>query len=807
MTIMKRTTIFIATLLFSFSAFAEQFALGRFNALYLNDAGEVYRFGSHNPFGSGTTIDGVDDILLTPTLMGVLPSIKQIAASGGGNNVDGASLSAFLTESGDVYLMGYGISATPTLLNGLVDYVTAIALNNDNLIMLTIDGRVFNYKVGEGVVTDTGITNATKIAASGTTGMALVGGSVYAWGENNNGQVGTGTYSAIDIQSPVILEGLPIIVGFGLGENHSLLLDVDGNVWAFGDNRHRALGDGGPVNGEYDNPTPKLVNGLSDIAEISASSMHSVAIDKSGNLFVFGRHNLITSDYSVTALLPDVSAASLDRVSAYPQQVLVSWPNIIENVQLIEAGGYGITLMKMDDTFFSAGGRGGTTGALGLDWMWTGTSQFISMSGVINELQTNSCPAENDPIIITEIETVIEYVEVLVEVIVEVEVPADIPDADSCGLGGVVADYDNLLTSLEHLMSCSNNDGMGNVCDIDDDNDGVIDTDDAFPLDPNESEDSDGDGVGDNSDPIPLRSHAAIAGGAINIAADSTVNGDVAAQMAVVIGANSVVHNIYAGADVTTGALSTAENVFSIAVTSIGASAIAQNIHAGAAITIGASGIVEDVYAGGGATLGAGASTLGALTEDANSDEYADAGNIHNSGNMTEVITLITDTQAALTALDPSPASTALSTTMGTRWLAPGVWEGGAVSITASSTITFDASHDHVDGDENLVWVINLSEALTVGADTHFVTSNLTEGHTVSIIWNIGAALTMGAGTSFHGTAFVGGAIHAATSSVSCGHLYATGAISIGSIGADSYGFPVTCENSDAVFTYLETLD
>jgi hypothetical protein len=305
----------------------------------------------------------------------------------------------------------------------------------------------------------------------------------------------------------------------------------------------------------------------------------------------------------------------------------------------------------------------------------------------------------------------------------------------------------------------------------------------------------------------PFRSHAAIAGGAINIAAGSTVNGDLAAQAAVVLGANSVVHNIYAGAAVTTGALSTVENIFSGAATTAGANADAQNIHAGAAITVGASGTIEKVYAGAAITLGAGASTNGVLAENANSDEYAEAGDIHNSVNMTEVIAEITETQAALSALEPSSANIALSTTMGTRDLAPGVWEGSAVSIAASSTITFDASHDHVDGDENLVWVINLSEALTVGADTHFETSDLAEGHTATIIWNVGAAVNLGAGTSFRGTAFVGGAVTAATSSVSCGHLYAKAAISIGSIGVDSDGTPVTCENSDAVFTYLETLD
>ena len=39
--------------------------------------------------------------------------------------------------------------------------------------------------------------------------------------------------------------------------------------------------------------------------------------------------------------------------------------------------------------------------------------------------------------------------------------------------------------------------------DLDSDGDGVIDSEDAFPNDPNETRDSDGDGIGDNSDPTP----------------------------------------------------------------------------------------------------------------------------------------------------------------------------------------------------------------------------------------------------------------------------------------------------------------
>nr|MCW1952636.1 gliding motility-associated C-terminal domain-containing protein [Flavobacteriia bacterium] len=43
-------------------------------------------------------------------------------------------------------------------------------------------------------------------------------------------------------------------------------------------------------------------------------------------------------------------------------------------------------------------------------------------------------------------------------------------------------------------------DGMGDNFEVDKDGDGILDVDDAFPLDPNESKDSDADGIGDNAD-------------------------------------------------------------------------------------------------------------------------------------------------------------------------------------------------------------------------------------------------------------------------------------------------------------------
>ncbi|WP_394202111.1 collagenase [Shewanella waksmanii] len=56
------------------------------------------------------------------------------------------------------------------------------------------------------------------------------------------------------------------------------------------------------------------------------------------------------------------------------------------------------------------------------------------------------------------------------------------------------------------LLTVSSNDtplSGGGSTPVDSDGDGVIDSEDAFPLDPTETKDSDGDGVGDNADAFP----------------------------------------------------------------------------------------------------------------------------------------------------------------------------------------------------------------------------------------------------------------------------------------------------------------
>ncbi|MFT6908511.1 MAG: hypothetical protein ACJAS1_005213 [Oleiphilaceae bacterium] len=307
--------------------------------------------------------------------------------------------------------------------------------------------------------------------------------------------------------------------------------------------------------------------------------------------------------------------------------------------------------------------------------------------------------------------------------------------------------------------------------------------------------------------------HSAIAGAALSVAAGSCIENDVAAQAAVTIGANATAHNLYAGAAATVGADSDVENVYAGAAAGLAANATAFNIYAGAAVTLGAPSDALDIEAGAAITLGAGstardvyagAATTGATVRAANVYGNIISGNVdsigliansavNNSGYidvmapfaMQDALDAITAAQVDLTdhaTSDNTPNDLTdaneyvLGTYMGsateTTTLAGGVYEASALNMPADATIEFTGPA-----------IINLSDALTLGANTTIKDG----GH--QVIWNVGGALNLGAGTEFAGTAFVNGSISGATSDVQTGgHLYAQGAVAIGSIGDTSTG-------------------
>ena len=109
-------------------------------------------------------------------------------------------------------------------------------------------------------------------------------GTVWSWGKGEYGELGTGEIENSDMPVQAVFEEGTIITKIATGENHSLALDSDGNVWSWGRNNYYQLGN---KEVEY-SLKPTKINGLSNIKDIACGSYTSFAIGKEGEVYSFG---------------------------------------------------------------------------------------------------------------------------------------------------------------------------------------------------------------------------------------------------------------------------------------------------------------------------------------------------------------------------------------------------------------------------------------------------------------------------------------------------------------------------------------
>jgi hypothetical protein len=294
--------------------------------------------------------------------------------------------------------------------------------------------------------------------------------------------------------------------------------------------------------------------------------------------------------------------------------------------------------------------------------------------------------------------------------------------------------------------------------------------------------------------PDDMLTYSVISGGAVNIAAQPdyvtapNVGGHLAGQAAVTIGAFTTVNDIYAGAAVTTGASSRVKHIDAGAAAGVGANAFALDVNAGAAVVVGANGQVGTITAGAAITLGAGVGHMvaedyaGVVTRGAGSKmEYSGdyttwknaagtaTGKIKKADDMAVAMSNI-DTMLARTG-EVTPYNVNTNTDLSNSYIGT----VGNDTTVYYSAINLQANTDlEIRGDVTVI----TSEAMTIGAGANI---ELVDDATVT--WILGGSLNLGAGSRFSGETYVKGAVNGATSDVKCGNLYATGAVSINTIG------------------------
>ena len=132
-----------------------------------------------------------------------------------------------------------------------------------------------------------GLTGVVAVAAADFYSLALTSdGKVWAWGLNEYGQLGNGTNT--DSEIPILVSGLSGVVAIaateGCCEAHSLAVKWDGTVWAWGANEQGQLGNGTDIGSSV----PVKVRNLTGVVAVAAGAYYSLALKKDGTVWAWG---------------------------------------------------------------------------------------------------------------------------------------------------------------------------------------------------------------------------------------------------------------------------------------------------------------------------------------------------------------------------------------------------------------------------------------------------------------------------------------------------------------------------------------
>ncbi len=239
-------------------------------------------------WGTATNLQlGLAGPLSSPTQ--ILPALKFAQVS------FGSSHTVALTDDGKVYIWGRGIAGqlglgdavqqnTPYLFAGL-PRIKQIATGALVTMLLTEDGRVFEFGRGANTIPTerTDLSGVKQIAAGSGANIALLeDGTVRTWGDNTNGQLGTGDKISKTSPYDVGLAGVKQVVA---GVYHMIAVKDNGDVMVWGGNTKGQLGIGNLV--EQLTPVQSSITGVKS-ASTGIVAYSNAFIKEDGSVWVCG---------------------------------------------------------------------------------------------------------------------------------------------------------------------------------------------------------------------------------------------------------------------------------------------------------------------------------------------------------------------------------------------------------------------------------------------------------------------------------------------------------------------------------------
>ncbi|MEY2506446.1 MAG: hypothetical protein QOH01_775 [Verrucomicrobiota bacterium] len=164
---------------------------------------------------------------------------------------------------------------------GVVDtYPWLTALNNPDDFTVANVGQVkslFSFAIPPPNPLDDSI--GTRIAASPYAGnLALESNAIWIWNDQQ------ANADDLEMSIPRRMSGLPSIKSVTAGERHLAVLAEDGTVWAWGDNANGQLGDGTTAS----RMVPLTIPNLTDVISVKAGAAHMLALLEDGTVVAWG---------------------------------------------------------------------------------------------------------------------------------------------------------------------------------------------------------------------------------------------------------------------------------------------------------------------------------------------------------------------------------------------------------------------------------------------------------------------------------------------------------------------------------------
>lgn len=240
-----------------------QVSVGTPQVLALSHDGTVYSWGARLPATLGRLQDAPpQEFVGRPGIVEGLPqNIAMVSA--------GASFNLALGKDGKVW--GWGESGDGRLLARDMSYVTPVSLS-DTVRLLD---QLSVVQIATGIDFSLILTRE---------------GEVYAWGENDEMQLGCGSQQG---ETGIFKVDLPAITYIAAGSFTGYAISSTGEVYSWGRSMYGNLGTRGDGAEDRKFACPAKITGLPGVKMVDGASYTAAAIDSSGQVWTWGGNELL----------------------------------------------------------------------------------------------------------------------------------------------------------------------------------------------------------------------------------------------------------------------------------------------------------------------------------------------------------------------------------------------------------------------------------------------------------------------------------------------------------------------------------